>query len=60
MSREDTQLVKRCLRGDEKAFEELLAKYRRPVYSICMRMVRNETDAEDLAQEAFVLSLIHI
>jgi RNA polymerase sigma-W factor len=54
VSREDAQLVKRCLRGDEKAFEELLAKYRRPVYSICMRMVRNETDAEDLAQEAFI------
>ena len=54
MSREDAQLVTRCLRGDEKAFEELLTRYRRPVYSICMRMVRNETDAEDLAQEVFV------
>jgi len=54
VSREDAQLVKRCLKGDEKGFEELLAKYRRPVYSICMRMVRNETDAEDLAQEAFI------
>jgi RNA polymerase sigma-W factor len=54
VSREDAQLVKRCLRGDEKGFEELLAKYRRPVYSICLRMVRNETDAEDLAQEVFV------
>lgn len=54
MSREDAQLVKRCLRGDGKAFEELLSKYRRPVYSICLRMVRNETDAEDLAQETFV------
>lgn len=54
MSREDAQLVKRCLRGDEKGFEELLGKYRRPVYSICLRMVRNETDAEDLAQEVFV------
>jgi RNA polymerase sigma-70 factor (ECF subfamily) len=42
------------LRGDEKAFEELLNKYRRPVFSICLRMVRNETDAEDLAQEVFV------
>ncbi len=54
MNREDAQLVERCLGGDEKAFEELLARYRRPVYSICLRMVRNETDAEDLAQEAFV------
>ena len=54
MSREDAQLVKRCLRGDEKAFEELLAAYRGPVYGICLRMVRNEADAEDLAQEVFV------
>lgn len=54
MSREDAQIVKRCLRGDEKAFEELLSAYRRPVYGICLRMVRNEADAEDLAQEVFV------
>ena len=51
---EDKILVERCLKGEEKAFEELLNKYKNSVFSICYRMVRNQTDAEDLAQEAFV------
>jgi len=51
---EDRILIERCLKGEEKAFEELLNKYKNPVFSICYRMVRNHTDAEDLAQEAFI------
>ncbi|MBN2071464.1 MAG: sigma-70 family RNA polymerase sigma factor [Candidatus Krumholzibacteriota bacterium] len=54
MKREDAILVERCLKGDEKAFEELLTKYRNPVYSICFRMVKNHSDAEDLAQDVFI------
>lgn len=54
MKREDAQLVERCLRGDEKAFEGLLNKYKASVYSICYRMVRNHSDAEDLSQEVFI------
>ncbi len=54
MKREDANLVERCLKGDEKAFEELLAKYRSPIYSICYRMVKNHSDAEDLSQDAFI------
>jgi RNA polymerase sigma-W factor len=51
---EDRVLVERCLKGEERAFEELLRKYRNSVYSICYRMVRNQTDAEDLAQDVFI------
>ena len=54
MRNEDAHLVERCLKGDEKAFAELLDKYKAPVFSICYRMVRNSTDADDLAQEAFI------
>jgi RNA polymerase sigma-70 factor (ECF subfamily) len=32
----------------------LLSKYERPVFNICLRMVRNREEAEDLAQDAFV------
>ena len=53
MSDEDRILIERCLKGDEKAFEELLCKYRSSVYSICLRMVRNRSIAEDIAQEVF-------
>ena len=54
MKSEDRVLVERCLKGEERAFEELLHKYRNSVYSICYRMVRNQTDAEDLAQDVFI------
>lgn len=54
MKREDAQLIRRCLKGDEKAYEKLLEKYRGPVFSICLRMVRNRDDAEDLAQDVFI------
>jgi RNA polymerase sigma-70 factor (ECF subfamily) len=54
VKREDAELIRKCLRGDEKSFEKLLEKYRAPVYSICLRMVRNRDDAQDLAQDVFV------
>jgi RNA polymerase sigma factor (sigma-70 family) len=54
LSDEDRILVERCLKGDEKAFEELLRTYRTSVFSICLRMVRNRTVAEDIAQEVFI------
>lgn len=54
MKREDAQLIRKCLKGDEKAYEKLLEKYRGPVFSICLRMVRNRDDAEDLAQDVFI------
>jgi len=54
LKNEDLNLIERCLEGDEKAFEELLEKYRKPVYSICYRMVGNRADSEDIAQEVFI------
>jgi RNA polymerase sigma-70 factor (ECF subfamily) len=54
LSDEDRSLIERCLKGDEKAFEDLLSKYRNSVFSICLRMVRNSASAEDIAQEVFI------
>jgi RNA polymerase sigma factor (sigma-70 family) len=51
---EDKNLIQRCLKGEEKAFEQLLGKYRTSVFSICLRMVRNRSTAEDIAEEVFV------
>lgn len=50
----DAELVERALRGDESAYGDLLARYERPVFTLVLRMVRDRTLAEDLAQEAFV------
>jgi len=51
---EDRELVQRCLENDQEAFRLLLAKYRGPVYGLVRRMIRDEEDARDLAQEAFI------
>lgn len=50
---EDQRLIKQARRGDEAAYRVLLQKYERAVFNICLRMVRNREEAEDLAQEAF-------
>ncbi|MDZ7607925.1 MAG: sigma-70 family RNA polymerase sigma factor [Cyclobacteriaceae bacterium] len=39
--------------GDEQAYAELMKRYRRPVYHMILKMVRNVDDAEDLTIEAF-------
>ena len=41
-------------RGDAAAFEFLYQLHGRRVYALCLRMVNNPTDAEDLMQEAFL------
>ncbi len=51
---EDQQLIQRARKGDQKAFEALLNKYKNLVYHVMMRMVRNPQEAEDLSQEAFI------
>ncbi|HEX8847702.1 MAG TPA: RNA polymerase sigma factor [Pyrinomonadaceae bacterium] len=50
----DHVLAKRAGQGDMSAFEELYRRHHRRVYSLCLRMTQNVTEAEDLAQEAFV------
>lgn len=51
---DDRELTRRCLAGDERAYRELVERYRRQVYSVALRMVRTAEDAEDLTQETFV------
>jgi RNA polymerase sigma-70 factor, ECF subfamily len=51
---QDRDLVRRCLKQDQDAFRILLARYERPVYGIVRRMIPDEEDARDLAQEAFI------
>ena len=50
----DYELARRVGKGDMQAFEEIYRRHNRRVYSLCLRMMRNQTDSEDLAQEVFV------
>lgn len=51
---EDEVLVRLSQRGDMRAFEELVARHRDKVYSRALSMLRNEDDAVDISQEAWV------
>jgi RNA polymerase sigma-70 factor (ECF subfamily) len=51
---DETGTIRRCLAGDERAYRELVERYRRPVFSLALRMVRQAEDAEDIVQETFV------
>jgi RNA polymerase sigma-70 factor (ECF subfamily) len=50
----DAEILRRCLAGDDVAYRQLVERYRRPVYSLAVRMVRQSEDAEDLTQETFI------
>jgi RNA polymerase sigma-70 factor, ECF subfamily len=50
----EAEAIERAKQGDEAAFEVLYQLHKRRVYSLCLRMVSNPAQAEDLAQEAFL------
>jgi len=51
---EDQVLIKKTMQGDKKAFEELMKKYEKKIFSFVIRMVRNEEVAIDLTQDFFI------
>jgi RNA polymerase sigma-70 factor (ECF subfamily) len=50
----DAALMLRVKQGDMAAFTELVDKYKQPVLNLAYRMLRDATEAEDLAQVVFV------
>lgn len=50
----DQQLVERAQRGDKTAFELLVVKYQRKLVRLLSRFIRDPTEVEDVAQEAFI------
>ncbi|QJX47492.1 sigma-70 family RNA polymerase sigma factor [Hymenobacter taeanensis] len=53
-AKHDFKLIRAAVeQGDEKAYAELMQIYKKPVYHVVLKMVRNPDDAEDLTIEAF-------
>jgi RNA polymerase sigma-70 factor, ECF subfamily len=50
----EQELVERCRRGDEGAFQELVNQYKDLVFAIISRTARDSASAEDLAQDVFL------
>jgi RNA polymerase sigma-70 factor (ECF subfamily) len=52
-AKHDYKLVRLAVNGDEKAYAELLGRYKDAIYYMLLKMVNNKSDAEDLTIEAF-------
>lgn len=54
MSLDDARLVQRCLRDDAEASRELVARFQGDVFGLCLRLLGDAHEAEDVAQEVFL------
>ena len=50
----DAALMQRVTQGDSTAFEELVEKYKQPVFNMIYRTLPDAAEAEDLAQSVFI------
>ncbi len=54
MSADDASLVKLCMRGDADAIRMLVGRFQNDVFGLCVRLLHNRHDAEDVTQEVFL------
>ena len=50
----DEELVHECLSGRQEAFEVLVKRYEKQIFSLAFRLCGNYDEAADLAQDAFI------
>ena len=50
----EAEAIERAKNGDADAFSKLYALHKRRVYTLCLRMLGNVSEAEDMTQEAFL------
>jgi len=56
----DAELVRRAKAGGLDAFETLANRHEQRVYSLALRMLRHEQDAEDVTQQTFLSAVEHL
>src|SRR5215470_7426549 len=57
---DDAELVRRALARDAGAFRAIMQKHNRRLYRIARGVLRNNTDAEDAVQDAYVSAFTHL
>ena len=60
MELSDEILVRKTLEGDDSAFSKLINRHSGVVHGLCYHLSHNFTDAEDLAQEAFIRAYFNL
>jgi RNA polymerase sigma-70 factor (ECF subfamily) len=56
----DTELIRRALKADHAAYRELVNRYKDAGYRVALQILRNEADAEDALQEAFIKAYVYL
>ena len=56
----DRELLERCIRGEREAFRRLVERHHQYAFSLAFRILCNEEDAKDVAQEAFIRVWSHM
>ena len=54
MVSDERDLVRRCLRREERAYRELVRQYQSPIVNLAWRITGNPEDAAEVAQETFI------
>jgi RNA polymerase sigma-70 factor (ECF subfamily) len=54
MNKSDIELVNEFKNGNTSAFDEIVKRYQRKVYTLARRILGNHEDADDIAQEVFI------
>jgi RNA polymerase sigma-70 factor (ECF subfamily) len=54
--RNTTVIVRKAIDGDESSYKALYSKYAKAMYNICLRLLNNNEDAEDVLQESFIIA----
>lgn len=57
---DDLQLIEQSIGGDTEAFGQLVLRYQDRLYNSMVHYLRNETEAEDVVQESFILSFTRL
>src|SRR6202045_1223741 len=57
---DDAELVRRALARDDTAFRTIMERYNRRLYRIARGILRNDSEAEDVVQEAYVKAFTHL
>lgn len=60
MEHNDQLLIAQILDGNDEAYRELIDRYKNGLYYHCFQFVRDEDEAEDLAQQAFIEAFVHL
>ena len=56
----DTEIIRRVLAGDSASFELIMRRYNRRLFRIARSVLRNDADAEDVVQDAYIRAYEHL